>query len=131
MDKMLSYYSDSSGLQNRLKYEVSESIEYALEEGNKLRGTLTRWISKYQVIVSKSYPCLFNKETIARIEEGIDFLVSKGEDESVKKGFVDTKSFEKISKAVSEVINLDLDWYPWWCEYRRCLPVLAASSRPS
>ena len=39
---MLSYYTDSSGLQNRLKYEVSESIEFALEEG---RGRLEKFLS--------------------------------------------------------------------------------------
>ena len=134
--EMLSYYSDSSGLQNRLKYEVSESIEYALEEGkNKLREYLDSVDIKIPSDCFQSdYPCLFNKETIARIEEGIDFLISKGEDESVKKRVLLILSHsERISKAVSEVIDLDL-WIgiARWCEYRRCtLPVLATSSRPS
>ena len=70
--EMLSYYSDSSGLQNRLKYEVSESIEYALEEGkDKLREYLDSVDIKIPSDCFQSdYPCLFNKETIARIEEG-------------------------------------------------------------
>ena len=41
--EMLSYYTDSSGLQNRLKFEVSESIEFALEEG---RGRLEKFLSQ-------------------------------------------------------------------------------------
>lgn len=134
--EMLSYYSDSSGLQNRLKYEVSESIEYALEEGkDKLREYLDSVDIKIPSDCFQSdYPCLFNKETITRIEEGIDFLISKGEDESIKKRVLLILSHsERISKAVSEVIDLDL-WIgiARWCEYRRCtLPVLATSSRPS
>ena len=112
--EMLSYYSDSSGLQNRLKYEVSESIEYALEEGkNKLREYLDSVDIKIPSDCFQSdYPCLFNKETIARIEEGIDFLISKVKTNQSKRGFVDTKSFRKdIQGSLRGYRFRSLDWY--------------------
>lgn len=134
--EMLSYYTDSSGLQNRLKYEVSESIEFALEEG---RGRLEKFLSPIGIkapidCFQSDYPCLFNKTALATIEQEIDLLISIKKDEILRKKVQSAILLsDKLNKSVSEIIDVDL-WIgiARWSKERRCnLPKIINDSSPS
>ena len=110
-DEVLSYYSDISGLERRLKNSVADTIDFALQEGVK---KLYEYLDKIEInipkeIYSSEYPCVINRDSVEFIESELESRInderSKGE---VTIANSTVKVMEKSRKAISKFIELDM-----------------------
>ena len=110
-DEVLSYYSDISGLERKLKSTISDTIEFALQEGKrKLHSYLGNMgVELPNEIFSSEYPCVINKETLEIIDEKIEKAIkterSLGE---VAIASSTVKIMKKSREAISKFIEIDM-----------------------
>jgi len=123
-DEVLSYYSDISGLERRLKSTISDTIDFALQDG---RRKLTSFLENIDIILpndifSSEYPCVINRDTLELIDSELEKAIkserSKGE-VTIARSTVSI--MKKSRKAISKFIEIDM-WVGvgQWSIFNRC-----------
>ena len=110
-DEVLSYYSDISGLERRLKSSVADTIDFALQEGKR---KLISYFENVDInipndIFSSEYPCIVNRESLEfidiELEKAIKSERNKGEI-TIAKSTVNI--MKKSRKSISKCIEIDM-----------------------
>tara|TARA_Y100001978_G_scaffold203192_1_gene227338 strand:- start:28396 stop:30405 length:2010 start_codon:yes stop_codon:yes gene_type:complete len=133
--EMLTYYTDTTRLQDRLRYEVDDSIQKALQTGlERLNNYLG--LSGIEIpnnCFETEYPCVFDRTIVSKIEEELDGMITvKKSTQLMLKADLARSLMEAVDYAVSELIDIDL-WIgiAKWSQMRRCsLPKIEFGGGP-
>ena len=110
-NEVLSFYSDISSLEVRLKGAVADSIEQSLDAG---RNRLERYLEKAQInipfeIYSNDYPCVINRDVLEDMENKIDskIMIERSEGE-ITLASATQKIINLSNMAISHCIEIDM-----------------------
>mgnify|MGYP001169033454 FL=1 len=132
-DEVLSYYSDISGLERRLKSTIEDTIDFALQEG---RRKLDSYLENIDInlpndIFSSEYPCVVNRDILelidCELEKEIKSERSQGE---IAIASSTVNIMKQSRKAISKFIEIDM-WIGvgnWGISNRCTMPEMCISN---
>ena len=123
-DEVLSYYSDISGLERRLKSTIADTIDFALQEGKR---KISLYLESSDIdlpndIFSSEYPCVVNRNALELIDDALENAIKSERSEgeiSIANSTVNI--MKKSRKAISKFIEIDM-WLGvgQWAISNRC-----------
>ena len=110
-DEVLSYYSDISGLERRLKSTIADTIDFALQEGKR---KISLYLESSDIdlpndIFSSEYPCVVNKDALELIDDALENAIkSERSDGEISIANSTVNIMKKSRKAISKFIEIDM-----------------------